>query len=161
MTHEQLSADVKTFRGSIYRLAFGCTGNRFDADDVTQEAFLKLYEYKKDFNDEEHKKAFLIRVTINLCKNLKKSTWHKNRSELDEDMPSSHGYNESERVLREYVMRLKPGYRAVIYLFYYEGYSAAEVGRILKISETAVTTRLDRARGQLKTLLINDEEVIS
>jgi len=161
MTHEQLSADVRTFRGSIYRLAFGCTGNRFDADDVAQETFLKLYECKKDFKDAEHKKAFLIRVAINLCKNLKKSSWHKNRAELDEDSPASGCFNESERVLREYIMRLKPAYRAVIYLYYYEGYSAAEVAKILKITETAVTTRLDRARGQLKTLLINDEEVIS
>jgi len=54
MTHEELNADVKNHRGMIYRLAFGCTGSRFDAEDITQEVFLKLYQYKKSFNDAEH-----------------------------------------------------------------------------------------------------------
>jgi RNA polymerase sigma-70 factor (ECF subfamily) len=161
LTHEELNADVKTYRGMVYRLAFGCTGSRFDADDVTQEVFLKLYQYKKTFENGEHKKAFLLRVTINLCKNLQKSAWFKRRGELDENTPYRDAYNENERVLRDYVLGLKPKYRAVIFLFYYERYSVSETAKILKISESAVTTRLNRARSQLKTQLTSDMEVFT
>jgi len=63
MTREQLSADIATYHDMVYRLAFSCTGNRFDADDITQDAFMRLYMYKKSFSDDVHKKAFLIRVT--------------------------------------------------------------------------------------------------
>jgi len=161
MTHEELNADVKTYRAVVYRLAFGCTGSRFDAEDITQEVFLKLYQHKKSFNDEEHKKAFLLRVTINLCKNLQKSAWLKKRADLDESLSYNGRFNENESVLRDYILGLKPNYRAVIFLFYYEGYSAAETAKLLKISESAVTTRLSRARNLLKTQLINDREVFT
>ena len=160
MTREELAADVAVYRAMVYRLAYGCTGSGFDADDISQEAFLRLYKYKKPFNGSEHKKAFLIRVTINLCKDLQKSAWIKRRTELDENMQYGGGYNEAENVLREYILQLKPKYRAVVYLFYYEGYSVAETAKILKISETAVTTRLSRARNQLKAQLINNKEEI-
>jgi len=160
----ELTADVAAYRGMIFRLAFGCTGSRFDADDMAQEAFLRLYNYNKPFTDAEHKKAFLIRVTVNLCKNLQKSAWRQKRSELSEDcygnQACTSAYNEDESVLRDYILKLKPNYRAVIHLFYYEGYSAAETAKILKISETAVTTRLQRARSMLKTQLINDMEAV-
>jgi RNA polymerase sigma-70 factor (ECF subfamily) len=159
MTHEQLSTDVKVYRGMVFRLAFGCTGSRFDADDVTQEVFLKLFRQEKPFNDAEHKKAFLIRVTINLCKNLQKSAWRRKRGELGENASYYSNFGDDESVLREYVLGLKPNYRAVIFLFYYEGYSVAETARLLKISESAVTTRLNRARSILKTQLTNDREV--
>jgi len=160
MTRDELTADVAAYRGMVYRLAFGCTGSSFDADDISQEVFLRLYKHKKPFNDGEHKKAFLIRITINLCKNLQKSAWVKRRAAagLDENMRTGDYFNETEITLREYVLQLKPKYRAVVYLFYYEGYSAAETAKILKISETAVTTRLSRARNQLRAQLIHDND---
>jgi RNA polymerase sigma-70 factor (ECF subfamily) len=159
MTHEQLNSDVRSYRSTVYRLAFGCTGSRFDADDITQEVFLRLFKYEKPFSSDEHKKAFLLRVTINLCKNLHKSAWLRKRGELDENAKYYDNYGDDESILRDYVLGLKPNYRAVVYLFYYEGYSAAETARLLKISESAVTTRLNRARHILKTQLLNDREV--
>ena len=160
MTREELTADVALYRGMVYRLAFGCTGSGFDADDIAQEVFLRLYNYKKPFTDDEHKKAFLLRVTVNLCKNLQKSAWVKKRAELDENMPYCGSFSRTESVLREYILQLNPKYRAVIYLFYYEGFSAAETAKILKITQTAVTTRLNRARNQLKEQLSDNKEEI-
>jgi len=160
MTHEQLSADVSVYRSMVYRLAFGCMGNRFDADDITQEVFIKLCKNKKLFNNEEHKKAFLLRVTVNLCKNLQKSAWLRKRSDLDENIPAADCFRDSENILGEYILKLKKNYRAIIHLYYYEGYSVTETAKILKISESSVTTRLNRARTQLKTQLLNDKEVL-
>ena len=163
MTQEQLSEDVTVYSRIIYRLAFGCTGNRFDAEDVVQDTFLRLFHYKKPFVDEEHKKAFLLRVASNLCKDLYKSAWFRKRITLDENIPADDCFVESENILHEYVLKLKPKNRSVIFLFYYEGYSVTQIAGILKISETAVTTRLNRARSQLKDNLTNDnmEELIN
>ena len=160
MTHEQLSADVAAYRSTVYRLAFGCTGNRFDADDVAQEVFIRLYKYKKTFNDEEHKKALLLRVTVNLCKNLQKSAWLRKRTELDENIPADDCFRESENILGDYILMLKPNYRAIIYLYYYEGYSVSEIAELLNISISAVTTRLNRARNRIKAQLIDEKEVL-
>ena len=150
MTHQQLSDDVSVYRRIIYRLAFSCTGNKFDAEDVVQDTFLRLFQYKKPFKDQEHKKAFLLRVASNLCKDLHKSAWFRKRAELDENIPSGSCFNDNENTLRDYILKLKPAYRSVIFLFYYEEYTAAQIATILKMSETAVTTRLSRARAQLK-----------
>lgn len=158
ITNEELNKAVAAYHNTVYRLAFGCMGNRFDAEDITQEAFLRFYTSREFFNGAEHEKAFLIRVTINLCKNLHKSAWFRKRAPFDETLPISGGINEDESILREYILRLKPAYRAVIFLYYYEGYSVAETAKILKISEGSVKMRLNRARGQLKTSLIKDKE---
>jgi len=158
MTQEQLGADVSAYHRLIYRLAFSCMGNRFDAEDIVQDTFLRLYQYKKPFSDEEHKKAFLLRVASNLCKDMHKSAWFKRNTVLDENIPANYCFSESENVLREYILRLKPGYRSVIFLFYYEGYCVTEIANILKMSETAITTRLNRARSQLKRELADNKE---
>ena len=163
MTREQLSADIAAYHDMVYRLAFSCTGNRFDADDITQDAFMRLYMYKKSFSDDEHKKAFLIRVTTNLFKDMRKSAWFRKRTELDESIPAKDGIGdenkEIESTLCDYILELKPNYRAVIYLHYYEGYTTAEIAKILKIPESTVTTRLSRAREKLKTQINGNREV--
>jgi RNA polymerase sigma-70 factor (ECF subfamily) len=155
MTQKQLCADIDEYRVMVYRLAFACTGNHYDADDVTQDAFMRLYQYNKPFASDEHKKAFLIRMTSNLCKDIQKSAWFRKRTELDENMAASKNddINDEEDALRKCILDLKPKYRSVIFLHYYEGYSTAEIAKIMHISESAVTTRLSRARSQLKTQL--------
>ena len=158
MTNEQLSSDVSVYHRTIYRLAFSCLGNHFDAEDVVQDTFLRLYQYKKPFSDEEHKKAFLLRVASNLCKDQRKSAWVRKRATLDENIPADNCFTKSENVLRDYIALLKPNYRSVVFLFYYEGYSVTEIAKILKMSETAVTTRLNRARSQLKRELADHKE---
>jgi len=161
MTHEQLNADIAEYHKMVFRLAFSCMGNRFDADDVTQEVFIRLYRQKKTFSGEEHKKAFLIRVAVNICKDMQKSAWFKKRVPLDENIPADNIPDESknEEILQEYIKELKPKYRAVVFLHYYEGYSTAEIAKILKTPESTITTRLSRARNYLKTQLITNKEV--
>jgi len=158
MTQEQFSIDVSAYHRTIFRLAFNCLGSRSDAEDIVQDTFLRLYQNKKPFSDQEHKKAFLLRTASNLCKDLLKSSWFRKRAHLDENIPADNSFNKSEEVLSEYILRLKHKYRSVIFLFYYEGYSVREIATILKMSETAVTTSLNRARNQLKKELSDNEE---
>jgi len=161
MTHEQLNADIAKYHGMVFRLAFSCIGNRFDAEDVVQEVFIRLYRQNKMFSNDDHKKAFLIRVAVNICKDMQKSAWFKRRAPLDESIPSHDNINENESVLEEYIKELKPNYRAVVFLHYYEGYTTAEIAKMLRIPESTVTTRLSRARNQLKTQLITNKEAYS
>jgi RNA polymerase sigma-70 factor (ECF subfamily) len=98
-------------------------------------------------------------VTVNLCKDLRKSAWFRKRADLDENIPAPDSLDENESVLREYIKELKPNYRAVVFLHYYEGYTTAEIAKMLRIPESTVTTRLSRARSQLKTQLITNKEV--
>jgi len=164
LTREQLAADIETYHSMVYRFAYGCTGNRFDADDITQDAFIRLYQYKKLFSSEEHKKAFLLRVSANLCKDMRKSAWFRKRIDLNDNIPAGENSEcdmskEDENTLQEYILELKPKYRAVIFLHYYEEYTTAEIAKTLKIPESTVTTRLSRARSQLKTQIVTKKEV--
>lgn len=145
---------MNKFHGSVFRLAFSYVKNRVDAEDISQEAFLKLYLSNNLFPSENDVKAWLMRVTINLAKDMLKSRWRKNREELSEEIPYT---DENESVLLESLKKLEPKYSTVIHLFYYEGYSVKEIAAICHIAQTTVTTRLSRARKQLKELLTSDE----
>ena len=133
------------YRDEVNRLAVSYTSSRAEAEDVCQTVFLKLMEQKRIEPGKE--KNWLLRVTANECRSLLRSHWWKTTTALDErfavDPP------EINAVL-EAVMKLKPQYRVVVYLHYYEGYSTGEIGKLLHISPSAVTTRLSRARQMLK-----------
>lgn len=115
---------------------------------------MRLLRFKKSFPAEEDAKAWLMRVTINLSKDLLKSRWRKGREELSEAYPCQ---TKEEYAVQECISRLDPMYRGIIHLFYYEGYSVKEIASICCISQTAVTTRLSRARKQLKAMLTDEE----
>ena len=165
MDREQLNTDIETYHKMVYRLAYSCTGNRFDAEDITQDTFIRLYRYKKDFSGDDHKKAFLIRVTVNLSKDMQKSAWFRKRTELNNQIHANENpgekliEKENEKTLQEYILALNPKYRAVIFLHYFEDYSTAEIAKTLNIPESTVTTRLSRARGHLKTEITNMKEI--
>ena len=142
------------FHGAVFRLAYSYVKNRADAEDISQEVFLKLYLSDKAFPTADDVKAWLMRVTINSAKDMLKSLWRKKREELSEDIPFE---NETDSLLLDSIRKLEPKYSAVIHLFYYEGYSAKEIAQICHTSQTAITTRLSRARKKLKAL-IEDEE---
>jgi len=145
---------VRQYRGTVFRVALNFVKNVHDADDIAQEVFLKLYNLEKDFPTCEQEKAWLIRVAVNQSKNFLKTAWRRNRADLDESIPASRG---ADSDLLGYVNRLKPKYRAVIYLHYYEGYSAKEIAALMKINLSAVTTQLKRAREQLKETITKEE----
>ena len=152
MTEAQISDIIRRYHASMFRLAFSYIKNREDAEDIVQEAFLKLYTCNIIFPAEENIKAWLIRVTINLCKDLLRVN-KKRISEPIDDIPAE---DSKDSELLDCIRKLKPQYAAIIFLFYYEGYSVKEIAKIQGITDSAVTTRLSRARKQLKKMLTKE-----
>ncbi|MBR2717544.1 MAG: sigma-70 family RNA polymerase sigma factor [Oscillospiraceae bacterium] len=142
---------------TVFRVAFSCMKSRTDADDITQNVLLKLYRYEGDFQDESHLKNWLIRVTINECKSAFRSLWRKTEN-LDDYVNSLAMPTEEHTELLEAVMGLPQKYRVVIYLFYYEGYSTAELARLLSLPEATVRTHLARGRRRLKSILTEADD---
>lgn len=136
------------YKDPVYRLALSYTKSVQDAEDVTQTVFLKLLKQPDITCGKE--KAWLMQVTANECRNLLKSFWRRNMQPLDESIAFQ---TKEASDIFDAVMALKPEYRAVVYLYYYEGYSTEEIGAILKLSQSAVTTRLQRARRKLRSQL--------
>ena len=135
-----------TYAQDVYRLSLSYLRNTQDAEDVCHGVFLTLVE--KDialFPGKE--KAWLLKAAANACKNHLKSFWKLNREELDDRMVFT---DDGDRDLWAIVGTLPPKYRAVIHLYYYEGYPQDEITRILGITRTAVQTRMQRARNLLE-----------
>lgn len=141
---------VSMYSKTCVRVAFSYLKNVSEAEDITQEVFLALFESSKKFEHNEHLKAWLIRVTINKCKNHLKSSWFKNRNELPEDLSYM---PQGESDLLQAVLSLSNKYRIPIHLYYYEGYSIKEISEILEEPVATVGTRLARGRKKLKDLI--------
>lgn len=137
------------YADDVYRLALSYLHNRQDAEDICQSVFLSLISRKKQL-DAGKEKAWLLTCAANACKDHLRSFWRRHVVELDDRITVS---NETERELWDAVAALPPKYRAVVHLYYYEGYPQDEIAEILGISRTAVQTRLHRARNQLKEVL--------
>ncbi len=135
---------------TVYRLALARTKSREHAEDVTQDVFLKLMQSKKQFEREEHLKAWLLRVTINHTKDLLTSSWFRKTDALDENIPAE---DNEKSELYEAVMQLPVKYRTVIHLHYYEGYSIDELTGIMKLKQGTVKAQLHRGREMLKNIL--------
>jgi RNA polymerase sigma-70 factor (ECF subfamily) len=143
---QEIAVLYEAYAKDVYRLALSWLHSTHDAEDILQNVFLKLLD--KDitvFSGGE--KAWLLKCTANACKNHLRSFWQRNTQALDDSIVLS--INE-DRYLWDAVGQLKPTYRAVIHLYYYEGYQQDEIARILGISRTAVQTRMQRAREYLK-----------
>lgn len=134
----------------VYRLAFSRTKNRYDADDVLQEVFLRYVRYNPDEFDEEHRKAWLIRTTINCSKTLLTSAWFRKTTPLDDTLATQ--MKEHSEVYYA-VLELPLQYRTVIHLYYYEDYAVAEIADLLGSRESTIKSRLHRARGMLRDKL--------
>ena len=136
------------YRDDVYRLAVNYTHNPQEAEDVCQTVFLKLVEQGELTPGKE--KAWLMQVTANECRSLLRSGWWKRTAPLDDTVPAPQ--TQADETIQA-VMALPPKYRVVIYLRYYENYTTTAIAQLLKISQSAVTTRLSRGREQLKILL--------
>jgi RNA polymerase sigma-70 factor (ECF subfamily) len=157
MQNYDLDKVIEQYRTMIFRIAYGYVKNVHDADDITQDVFLKLFKSEKQFVSEENRKAWLIRVAVNQAKTMLTSVWRTritNLDNLNEAEVARGNLSDDGLELYEYVKDLKPKYRTIIYLYYYERYSVKEIAAILKIRETTVTTQLSRARNQLKEILL-------
>ena len=153
---DSFEALVTRHEKTLYRAALAVVGNVLDAEDAVQETFLKVYEKRNPvFESAEHEKAWLIKVTVNCCRNKLMSSWFRKTIPLLETYPAK---DEEQQELMEQVMALAPKYRAVIHLYYYEGYSTAEVAEILGKKEGTVRSLMSRARNQLKVKMMEDED---
>lgn len=138
------------YADTVYRLAFSRVKSKHDADDILGEVFLRYVKADPKFSCEEHIKFWLIRATINCSKSFFTSSWFKKIVPLDDTLYTS--LKENSEVYYA-VMELPIKYRTVIHLYYYEEYSVKEIADILEVSQSAVKSRLARAREQLKTKL--------
>ena len=132
---------------AVYRLAMVYLGRHADAEDVTQEVFVRLLYRAPGFADGDHEKRWLLRVTANLCKDQLKGFWRRQVTELEDTLPAA---PPEEQEALAAVMALPERYKLPIHLHYYEGYSVAEIAEILKLSQSAVKMRLKRGREFLK-----------
>lgn len=137
----------------MYRTALAILGNREEARDAVQDALVRVLEKRPAFENEEHERAWLLRVTVNGCKSRLRSPWRKRRVDLSAALEIAEETVQGE--LAE-LSRLPPKDRAAIHLYYYEGYSTAEIAAMTSEAEGTIRSRLHRARQKLRRLL--DEE---
>ena len=150
MEKGKFTATAEKYKNMVYRIAVNYLRSPQDADDVVQEVFIKLFTYKKDFETDAHMRNWLIRVSVNVCKNMLRSPWRKKRAKFDDVMLVTYFDTHEQSELYKSVMELSEKYKIVLYLFYYEELSVKEISQVLKISGSSVTTRLSRAREMLK-----------
>lgn len=134
----------------VYRIAITRCGTIENAEDVYQDVFMKFSERMPVFDNEEHEKAWFIRVTLNLSKNIKISAWNQRVVTLDENIQFE---TKEEANVFSAVCELPKNYKTVIYLMYYEGYKVKEIAKLISRSEGTVKTWLFRAREILKKIL--------
>lgn len=157
-TRESFEAVMKKYSDMVYRLALTRTGNPHDADDILQEVFLRYIRADKTYNDEEHRKAWLIKITINCSKSFLTSAWNRHRDFAEPD-ENSGLYDkrlsdiETKSEVYGAVLKLPEKYRVVIHLFYYEDMSVTQIAKATGRTEAAVKSQLSRGRGMLKELL--------
>lgn len=145
---------VRLYRKNVLTAALCLVRSESDAEDITQEVFIRLYKYKGKFDSDKHIKNWLIRCAINRAKTLLGSRWHKFSQPLDAvaELTQTDSYNEGDRLL-ELMGEINPNNRIVLHMYYYEDYKTEEIAKILGISVNAVSSRLSRGRQQLKELL--------
>ena len=141
---------VRKYANMIYRLAFQNLQNKCDADDVFGEVCLAVLTKSPPRDSEEHLRRWLITVTVNKCRNVRKSFWRSKVDPIDDH--SELAADEVGEVFAE-LAQLPENYRNVIYLYYYEEYTIAEIGEILGKNPNTISTWLRRARKKLKDIL--------
>ena len=143
---------VHTYSDDILRLSYTYLKNMQDAQDVCQNVLLKLLTAPRDFSDSRQEKAYILKMAANACKDVLRSPWRKRICDLDACAEMA-APKEPDSTVLDAVNSLPERYHAVIHLFYYCGYRADEIGKILGIPTATVHTRLARGRAKLKDLL--------
>ena len=150
----EMDSVIDRYQDMVYGLALTRTGNRADADDVFQEVFLAYCQCGKTFRDEEHRKAWLLRTTINQARRVTASSWRQKTVPLSEQEDAPVQFREpEENQVWEALQDLTEDYRLPIYLFYFQELSTQEIAKILAIRPGAVRMRLTRGRDQLREML--------
>ena len=151
LTQQQRTQVVERWGDMVYRLALARTANVPDAEDVFQEVFLRYFRHEDRFANDEHRKAWLIRCTVNRCKSLLASPWRRRTVPLE--AAAEIGVEDDYREIYAAVLSLPAKYRSVIHLHYFEGLSVAEMAQTLNVPEGTVKSQLSRGRALLRDML--------
>lgn len=152
LTEQEFHRAVEQYLDMVYRIALNWFRRSADADDAVQETMLRLWRSETVFQNEDHLRRWLVRVTLNECRRISTHPWRKRMVPLEE-CPLPVFRDPAQGTLFQEVMALPAKYRLPLYLHYYEGYSAAEVGKLLGLKTSTVLTRLARGRAKLKIQL--------
>lgn len=152
-TAGELGQVMDQYSAMVYRMAYSHLRSRADAEDISQEVFLRYYQKRPHFESEEHRKAWLLRVTINRARTYVTSAWFRCTVPLEEAVTFP---QEEQQQLDEALGQLSPGDRTLLHLFYFEELSIREISQLLHRKESTVRTQLTRARQRLKTILKGD-----
>ena len=147
----------RQYSNTVFRTAYACVKHLAEAEDITSEVFMKYFTCNQRFDSQEHEKAWLIRVTVNRCRDLFRSSRFKKYADMEEYEPFCEMDEEHE--VMEAVMSLPKKYRTAVHLYYYEGYSTEEIAKITNSTATAVRKQLSRAREMLKNKLGEEQEL--
>lgn len=156
MTQSNRLEDViPAYENTLYRAALAILGDPQEAEDVVQEAFLRLWEKDPAFESPAHQRSWLLKVTVNSCKSRLRAPWRRRTAPLLESYPAA---DEEEQAVLEVIQSLPPKDRAALHLYYYEGYQTAEIAAMTGWREGTVRSRLARARDKLRELLKGEWE---
>ena len=151
MDEQKRTQAVNRWGDMVYRLALARTASVPDAEDVFQEVFLRFFRHEDELDTDEHRKAWLIRCTVNRCKSLLASPWRRRTVPLE--TAAEVGVEDDYRDVYSAVLSLPAKYRAAIHLHYFEGLSVAEMAQALGVPEGTVKSQLSRGRTLLRDML--------
>ncbi|MDD2371249.1 MAG: sigma-70 family RNA polymerase sigma factor [Firmicutes bacterium] len=146
--NEDISIVINKYGDMVKRISFLYFSNKADVEDIFQEVFLKYFLNKKEFQDENHKKAWICRVTFNICKDLKKSFWRKKVISVENIYIPFESEEQSELVTA--VLKLPSAYKNIIYMHYYEGFTIPEIAEASKKNINTIYSQLRRAKAKLR-----------
>lgn len=155
MEIQEMERIVEKYSTILLRVAIHQVGNRVEAEDIVQDVFLKCLYNAPSFNDDQHAQAWLIRVTINASKDNLRNWWKRRRSEFPRQ--EKEAKQEEFPNLLYIVKKLPQNYRSAIYLFYYEGFSVAQIAEIYKVKDATVSSWLHRGRLKLKEFMEGED----
>ena len=157
-SEQEVNRAIERYADTVRRLCVVHLKNEADAEDIFQNVFLKYALSTGDFESEEHERAWMIRVTINACKDLLKNFFRSRTVSIDEVVEQAADLHQEHREVLEAVLSLPEKYRDVVYLHYYEGYTAPEIGNILQKKPNTIYTLLTRSKDLLRKKLGGEED---
>ena len=157
-SEQEANRAIERYADTVRRICMIHLKNHADTEDIFQNVFLKYVLSTAAFENEEHEKAWFIRVTINACRDLLKSFFRSRTVSLDTLLDQPAELTQEDHTVLEAVLALPPKYRDVVYLHYYEGYTAPQIGQILKKNVNTIYTLLGRAKQALRETLGGDDD---
>ena len=155
-TDEKIAQIYDQYVNMVYKICLMMLKNPGDAEDVTQNVFVKLIKSGKEYDSEKHLKASLIVIAQNECKNQLKHWWHSKRDSFDDIPEPSYHQQTADTDVANAVKSLPDKYKIPVYLFYYEGYTSEEISKMMGINHSTVRSHLAEARKRLKLILKED-----